>query len=156
MRGQGLESGLSAFLDARLPNEQPDGRKTLISAPTFRLSELRMAESISAYTSNTINERSELSRLVRPLTTFGIIGRSECACQLYRRSAAQMNGYSVEPLGDPPPRSRITHSRCNFGRLCGSLTVGGRDVGQTLIGEGLVRPCVCSGTRCPPRQGWCG
>jgi endonuclease YncB( thermonuclease family) len=27
-------------------------------------------------------------------------------------------------------------SRCNYGRLCGSLTVGGRDVGQILIGEG--------------------
>ncbi|WP_445819669.1 thermonuclease family protein [Bradyrhizobium sp. ISRA442] len=46
-------------------------------------------------------------------------------------------------------------SRCNYGRLCGSLTVGGRDVGQILIGEGLARPYVCSGTRCPPRQRWC-
>lgn len=46
-------------------------------------------------------------------------------------------------------------SRCNYGRLCGALTVGGRDVGQILIGEGLARPYVCSGTRCPPRQRWC-
>jgi endonuclease YncB( thermonuclease family) len=46
-------------------------------------------------------------------------------------------------------------SRCNYGRLCGSLTVGGRDVGQILIGEGLAHPYVCSGTSCPKRQPWC-
>ncbi|MBH5371473.1 thermonuclease family protein [Bradyrhizobium glycinis] len=46
-------------------------------------------------------------------------------------------------------------SRCNYGRLCASLAVGGRDVGQILINEGLARPYVCSGTRCPPRQRWC-
>jgi endonuclease YncB( thermonuclease family) len=44
---------------------------------------------------------------------------------------------------------------CNYGRLCGSLTVGGRDVGQILIGEGLAHPYVCSGTSCPKRQPWC-
>jgi endonuclease YncB( thermonuclease family) len=44
-------------------------------------------------------------------------------------------------------------SRCNYGRLCGSLTVGGRDVGQILIGEGLARSYVCSGTRCPRGSG---
>ena len=46
-------------------------------------------------------------------------------------------------------------SHCNYGRLCGLLSVGGRDVGQLLIGEGLARPYVCSGTRCPPRQRRC-
>ena len=46
-------------------------------------------------------------------------------------------------------------SRCNYGRLCGVLTVGGRDVGQILIGEGLAHPYVCSGTSCPKRQPWC-
>ena len=46
-------------------------------------------------------------------------------------------------------------SRCNYGRLCASLTVGGRDVGQILISEGLARPYLCSATRCPPRQRWC-
>lgn len=31
---------------------------------------------------------------------------------------------------------------CNYGRLCGSLTIGGRDVGQILIGEG-PRKSLC-------------
>lgn len=46
--------------------------------------------------------------------------------------------------------------RCNFGRLCGSLIVDGRDVGSTLIGEGLAVPYRCGRTSCPPRpQAWC-
>jgi endonuclease YncB( thermonuclease family) len=45
---------------------------------------------------------------------------------------------------------------CNFGRLCGSLTIGGRDVGQILIGEGLAHPYVCGATSCPKRRPWCG
>jgi endonuclease YncB( thermonuclease family) len=45
--------------------------------------------------------------------------------------------------------------RCNYGRLCGTLKVGGRDVGPILISEGLARPYICGRTSCPPRQGWC-
>jgi len=45
--------------------------------------------------------------------------------------------------------------RCNYGRSCGVLTVGGRDVAEIMIAEGLARPLVCGRTRCPPRQGWC-
>jgi|SRR5215212_6303229 len=45
--------------------------------------------------------------------------------------------------------------RCNYGRLCGSLTVGGRGVGQILIGEGLAHPYVCGATSCPKRRPWC-
>src|SRR5689334_5378577 len=45
--------------------------------------------------------------------------------------------------------------RCNYGRLCGSLTVGGRDVGQILISERLAHPYVCSAGRCPRKQSWC-
>jgi len=44
---------------------------------------------------------------------------------------------------------------CNYGRLCGSLVVGGRDVGQVMISEGLAERYVCSGTRCPSRRSWC-
>jgi endonuclease YncB( thermonuclease family) len=44
---------------------------------------------------------------------------------------------------------------CNYGRLCGSLLVGGRDVGATLISEGLAHPYVCGATSCPPRRAWC-
>jgi endonuclease YncB( thermonuclease family) len=44
---------------------------------------------------------------------------------------------------------------CNYGRLCGSLSVAGRDVGQILIGEGLAHSYVCSGVSCPKRRPWC-
>lgn len=46
--------------------------------------------------------------------------------------------------------------QCNFGRFCGSLFVDGRDVGSTLIAEGLAVPYRCGRTSCPPRpQPWC-
>jgi endonuclease YncB( thermonuclease family) len=44
---------------------------------------------------------------------------------------------------------------CNFGRLCGSLSIGGRDVGSILIGEGLAHPYICGTTSCPQRRPWC-
>jgi endonuclease YncB( thermonuclease family) len=44
---------------------------------------------------------------------------------------------------------------CNHARACGVLTAGGKDVGVTLIAEGLARPFHCSRTRCPPRKRWC-
>jgi len=44
---------------------------------------------------------------------------------------------------------------CNFGRLCGSVSIDGRDVGEILISEGLAHPYVCGSTSCPPRLAWC-
>jgi endonuclease YncB( thermonuclease family) len=44
---------------------------------------------------------------------------------------------------------------CNYGRLCGSLLIGGRDVGQILISEGLAHSYICGATRCPQRRPWC-
>ncbi len=47
--------------------------------------------------------------------------------------------------------------RCNYARSCGKLTVDGRDVGQTLIEEGLAVPFICGGSGCPPTpRPWCG
>jgi len=46
-------------------------------------------------------------------------------------------------------------TNCNFGRLCGSLLIDGRDVGQTLISEDLAYPYVCGTTSCPQRRPWC-
>jgi endonuclease YncB( thermonuclease family) len=45
---------------------------------------------------------------------------------------------------------------CNYGRSCGTLRSNGRDVGTTLIVEGLAVPFVCGVTHCPatPRP-WC-
>jgi endonuclease YncB( thermonuclease family) len=44
---------------------------------------------------------------------------------------------------------------CNYGRLCGSLSVGGRDVGQILISEGLAHSYICGATSCPQGRRWC-
>ncbi len=46
--------------------------------------------------------------------------------------------------------------KCNHGRSCGTLKVNGRDVGQTLISEGLAVPFVCGANACPPTpRPWC-
>ncbi|WP_233426786.1 thermonuclease family protein [Rhizobium mongolense] len=46
---------------------------------------------------------------------------------------------------------------CNYGRSCGVLKVGGRDVGKILIAEGLAVSFICEKGGCPrtPRP-WCG
>jgi len=44
---------------------------------------------------------------------------------------------------------------CNWGRLCGTLTAKGEDVGSILMREGLARPFHCGASRCPKREGWC-
>lgn len=47
--------------------------------------------------------------------------------------------------------------KCNYGRSCGTLMVDGRDVGQTLITEGLAVPFICGVYGCPPPpRPWCG
>ena len=46
--------------------------------------------------------------------------------------------------------------RCNHARLCGRLTVSGRDVGSILIAEGLAERYECWSTSCPQRRDWCG
>ena len=45
--------------------------------------------------------------------------------------------------------------QCNYGRFCGTLSVGGKDVGTILIAEGLAVPYVCDKTSCPQRKSWC-
>jgi len=54
-----------------------------------------------------------------------------------------------------PPGTHGTFA-CNYGRDCGTLKSGGRDVGAILIEEGLAVPFACGATRCPttPRP-WC-
>jgi len=89
--------------------------------------------------------------------------RARCDDERQRAERATQRLRSLISTGDP----RLTRvacacrageegtSRCNYGRLCGTLTVGGRDVGQILIGEGLAHAYVCGGTSCPKRRTWC-
>lgn len=45
---------------------------------------------------------------------------------------------------------------CNWGRSCGVLKAGGRDVGDILIAEGLAVPFKCYATSCPKTpKPWC-
>jgi endonuclease YncB( thermonuclease family) len=53
------------------------------------------------------------------------------------------------------PRGTEGTGQCNYGRLCGTLTVRGQDVGTILIAEGLAERYVCGPTACPPRKNWC-
>lgn len=53
------------------------------------------------------------------------------------------------------PRGTEGTGQCNYGRLCGTLKVGGQDVGTILIAEGLAERYVCGPTSCPPRKSWC-
>ena len=53
------------------------------------------------------------------------------------------------------PRGTEGTGQCNYGRLCGTLTVRGQDVGTILIAEGLAERYVCGPTSCPPRKDWC-
>jgi endonuclease YncB( thermonuclease family) len=53
-----------------------------------------------------------------------------------------------------PPVSTEGMRECNYGRACGVLTAHGRDVGATMIQEGIARPYVCGATSCPRRASW--
>lgn len=46
--------------------------------------------------------------------------------------------------------------RCNYGRRCAVLKIGGRDVGAMLIEKGWAEPYICGATSCPRRRDWCG
>jgi endonuclease YncB( thermonuclease family) len=46
--------------------------------------------------------------------------------------------------------------QCNFGRLCATLSVDDRNVGEILIAEGLAHRFVCGAVSCPRKPGWCG
>jgi micrococcal nuclease len=45
---------------------------------------------------------------------------------------------------------------CNYGRICGTLSVNSVDVGKTLIAEGLAARYQCGRYSCPPQpRNWC-
>lgn len=71
------------------------------------------------------------------------------------RSLVASGNAKVELVRCACPRGTEGTNACNFGRHCGVLTINGRDVGHTLISEGLARPYRCSSFSCPPRGSWC-
>lgn len=54
-----------------------------------------------------------------------------------------------------PPGTEETPA-CNYGRSCGILKAGGKELGDILIAEGLAVPFKCGTTRCPKTpKPWC-
>jgi endonuclease YncB( thermonuclease family) len=80
--------------------------------------------------------------------------RAEKATQRLRDLIAAGNAHLTRVACACRPGEEGTRL-CNFGRLCGSLSIGGRDVGQILISEGLAHSYVCGATSCPKRRPWC-
>jgi endonuclease YncB( thermonuclease family) len=61
-----------------------------------------------------------------------------------------------EPVPCACPPGTEGSFTCEFGRLCGTLKAGGRDVGLILIAERLAVPFRCGQTRClRTPQPWC-
>jgi len=88
---------------------------------------------------------------------------AQCAAERARAAKAVQRLHQLLASGEPylqrvpcacAPGTEGTE-RCNYGRLCGVLTIGGKDVGPILIAEGLAEQYICGGTRCPPRRNWC-
>lgn len=110
----------------RIGHKQPDVRLVGFNAPETRRAQCDPEEKLGA----------KATRRLRELTHAGNLDFEFVACSC-------------------PPGTEGTES-CNYGRRCGTLKANGRDVGATLIAEGLAVPFVCSGTKCPatPRP-WC-
>jgi endonuclease YncB( thermonuclease family) len=50
--------------------------------------------------------------------------------------------------------NKLRDGTCNHGRKCATISLNGRNIGDTLIAEELAVPYVCSATRCPPMPNW--
>jgi micrococcal nuclease len=65
-------------------------------------------------------------------------------------------GLDYSPVACSCPPSRLGRWFCNLGRSCGTLKANGRDVGDTLVEEGLAVPFSCDETGCPKTpKPWC-
>jgi len=75
---------------------------------------------------------------------------------LYIANCARCHGQNGEGGIGPPLNDQMKlFAHLNEQYIHNVLTVGGRYVGQILIGEDLAHAYVCSGTSCPKRQPWC-
>jgi endonuclease YncB( thermonuclease family) len=73
------------------------------------------------------------------------------------RSLVKAGSLDFEPVACNCPRGTKEGTRaCNYGRRCGVLKAGGRDVGEILIEERLAVSFKCGETGCPPApRPWC-
>jgi len=80
--------------------------------------------------------------------------RAEAATKRLRALVASGDAHLTRVACACRPGFEGTHN-CDYGRLCASLSIGGRDAGNILIGEGLAHPYICGATSCPQRRPWC-
>jgi endonuclease YncB( thermonuclease family) len=80
--------------------------------------------------------------------------RAEAATKRLRALVASGNAHLTRVACACRPGLEGTRD-CNYGRLCGSLYIGGQDAGDILISEGHARRCICGATSCPERWPWC-
>jgi endonuclease YncB( thermonuclease family) len=110
----------------RVFQKQPDVRLVGFNAPETRRSRCDAERGLG----------DKATRRVRDLVQTGDLDFEFIAC-------------SCRPGAEGTPA-------CNYGRRCGTLKAGGRDVGEILIAEGLAVPFKCDATRCPPTpKPWC-
>jgi len=124
--------------------------------------DMRMATAITVVDGDTVRVNGRLTRLVgfNAPETF----RPQCAAEaeLGRKATTRLhelleNGkVSMKFVRCACRPGTEGTDACNHARACGELTVDGKEVGATLIAEGLAVPFACGETRCPatPRP-WC-
>lgn len=148
-------------------DRQPDGTKlpTIVrldsnSSPSTVITSLRPSD-IKVIDGDTIGANGKHYRLVG-IDTPESGARAKCAAERDKAERAKKRLHEIIAGGSLSLNRVSCHcapgtegtDACNYGRLCGVLTAGGRDVGLTLIGEGLAKRYDCT-AGCPSKQSWC-
>ena len=108
-----------------------------------------------------LRARGQKVRIVAFNATRQMNARCEAERTLAAKAAGKLRqlvaagGLDLSQVACACPSGTEGTPACNYGRACGVLMAAGKDVGDLLIMEGLARPYVCSGTRCPRREPWC-
>ena len=152
-----------------LPNiVKPESERKIIASsrplPTIvKSGENRLSPSeVFVIDSNTIRARGRIVRLAG-FDAPEIAGRARCPREreLAERASAQLlnlvrgGGLELRMVPCACPLGTEGTPACNFGRACGYLLAHGRDVGSTLIAQGLAKPFQCVAQSCPPQSTWC-
>lgn len=93
-------------------------------------------------------------------TTYRLVGhnapeiRGVCPFErdLARRSRDRLRALAMEPGAT---LQEVLCYGSNFGRKCAVVRVGGRNVAEDLVSNGLAEPYWCGQNGCPIRRDWC-